>query len=92
MPLRASQVRAALTRPGTPLAANNHLFQIQLHQMLEIIIELFFRKTGEKFRLGTSVDFADVVNQLPFTHTNTPFKTLNSLATYGISTEQTFFL
>ena len=57
-----------------PLAANNQFFQIQLHQMLKISVELFLGKIGEKFRLGTSVDFTNVVYQLPFTHKHSSFK------------------
>jgi hypothetical protein len=42
--------------------------------MLKIGIQIFFGKTGEKFRLGTSVDFTNAIYQLPFTHMHISFK------------------
>ena len=40
------------------LAANDQFFQIQLHQMLKIGVELLFREIGEEFGLGAFVDFS----------------------------------
>jgi hypothetical protein len=61
------------------LTAKSELFQIKLHQVLEILLELLLRKIREKLRLGALVDFADAVNQLPFTHTTHPFHKTNYL-------------
>jgi hypothetical protein len=43
--------------------------------MLKISVQFFFVKIGEKLRLGASVDLANVVYQLRFTHACEPFKT-----------------
>jgi hypothetical protein len=57
------------------LGADNQFFQIQIHQMLEIGVQIFFGKNGEKFWLGAFVDFTNAIYQLPFTHMHTSFKT-----------------
>jgi hypothetical protein len=54
--------------PLTALAANFQLLKIQLHEMLKVVIQLFFREHGQKLRFGRSVDFTDAVNQFSFTH------------------------
>jgi hypothetical protein len=74
----------------TFLTANNQLFQIQLHQMFEVVIKLFFRESSEKFRLGSSVDFANVVYQLPFVHTSTSFKTGNLRSSAAVASLVSF--
>jgi len=45
--------------------------------MLEIRVQFFFRKIGEKFRLGASVYFTDAIYQFPFTHLQHPSKLLS---------------
>jgi hypothetical protein len=45
--------------------------------MLEIGIQLFVRKIGEKFRLGASVNFTDAIDQFPFTHLQHPSKLIS---------------
>jgi hypothetical protein len=70
----------------TPLAADNQFFQIQVHQVLKIIVQILFGKTGKKFRPGALVDFTNAVYQLPFTHTyihpSTRVKIVLDLAQY----------
>jgi len=60
-------------RPNS-LAADQKLLQIQLHQVLKVGFQIFLAESGEKFRLGTLIDFADTVYQLPFAHAHTSFK------------------
>ncbi len=68
--------RMVLT-PLMSLTAKSELFQVKLHQVLEILLEILLGEIREKLRLGALVDFADAVNQLPFTHTTHPFHKTN---------------
>jgi hypothetical protein len=79
--------------PLMSLTAKSELFQIQLHQVLEILLKLLLGKIREKLRLGALVDFADAVNQLPFTHITHPSK--NNYVPFNlrnIDTQYTFSL
>jgi len=59
--------------------------------MLEIGVQIFFGKNGEKFRLGASVDFTNAIYQLPFTHMHTSFKTSKPLLTWRNIDSLNFF-
>jgi hypothetical protein len=78
--------------PLMSLTAKSKLFQIKLHQVLEILLELLLGKIREKLWLGALVDFADAVNQLPFTHITHPSKKPDTPSTYAISTPLAPFL
>src|SRR4030042_1749010 len=80
--------------PLMSLTAKSELFQIKIHQLFEILLELLLGEIREKLRLRALVDFADAVNQLPFTHTTHPFHKTNYVPfnLRNIDTQNTFSL
>jgi hypothetical protein len=71
--LQSLPSEVTLLPPHIHSGADDQLFQVQLHKVLKIGIQLLFRKLCEKFRLGASVDFTDAIYQLPFVHTYASF-------------------
>jgi hypothetical protein len=53
------------------LGAEGNFLQINLHQMLQIEIQIFLRKLGQKLGLGRLVDFKNVIDDFSLTHTKT---------------------
>jgi hypothetical protein len=61
--------RTAKPSRNSSLTADSQFFQIQLHQMLEINLQIVFGKIGQELWLGAFVNLANTVYQLPFAHT-----------------------
>jgi len=57
-----------MSMPFAVLTADFELLKIQLHEMLKVVIQLFFGEHRQKLRFGRSVDFTDAVNQFSLAH------------------------
>jgi hypothetical protein len=96
---RNRQLEAVNRRPGwgsgegfARSGTQKYVFEVELHEMFEIQIEVFGGKLCQKLRLGSPVELDDKVDNFPFAHIFAPSKSKARLLTKSISDGAAGFL